>query len=89
MLLAIVPVALFLTLESPVTMVMFGGIAQALMLPIIGIGAIYLRHRRLPRKSRRRPRRPWRSGSTTAAILVADGVLRVVDNRVNGISFRF
>lgn len=47
-LLGIVPVALFFTLESPVSMVMFGGIAQALMLPVVGIGAIFLRHRRLP-----------------------------------------
>jgi manganese transport protein len=47
-LLSIAPVAAFLTFASPVTMVMFGGIVQALMLPIVGIGAIYLRHRRLP-----------------------------------------
>jgi hypothetical protein len=29
-------------------MVMIGGIVQAVMLPIIGAGAIFLRHRRLP-----------------------------------------
>ncbi len=47
-LLGIVPVTLFLTIQSPVTMVMVGGIAQSIMLPVVGFGAIYLRHRRLP-----------------------------------------
>jgi manganese transport protein len=47
-LLSIVPVVLLLTIEAPVTMVMLGGIAQSIMLPIVGAGAIYLRHRRLP-----------------------------------------
>jgi hypothetical protein len=45
-----VPVSLFLFYKSPVWMVKVGGIAQAAMLPIIGIGTIYLRHRRLPRE---------------------------------------
>jgi hypothetical protein len=31
-------------------MVVIGGIAQAMMLPVIGVGTIYLRHRRLPRR---------------------------------------
>jgi Mn2+/Fe2+ NRAMP family transporter len=47
--LTIIPVLLFLFLESPVKMVKAGGIAQALMLPVIGIGTLYLRHRLLPR----------------------------------------
>ena len=29
-------------------MVVAGGIAQSLMLPVLGVGAIYLRHRHLP-----------------------------------------
>jgi hypothetical protein len=29
-------------------MVIAGGVAQALMLPLIGVGTIYLRHRHLP-----------------------------------------
>jgi hypothetical protein len=29
-------------------MVKWGGAAQAVLLPIIGIGAVYLRHKRLP-----------------------------------------
>ena len=41
-------VGLYLLIESPVWMVVFGGVAQAVLLPLIGIGTIYLRHRRLP-----------------------------------------
>ncbi len=46
--LSIVPVCLYWFIESPVKMVVAGGVAQALMLPAISIGALYLRHRRLP-----------------------------------------
>lgn len=46
--LTIIPVILFLTFESPVKMVVAGGLAQAMMLPVIAIGAVYLRFRRLP-----------------------------------------
>ena len=44
----LVPVALILAIGSPVQMVKWGGAAQAVLLPIIGIGAVYLRHKRLP-----------------------------------------
>lgn len=44
----VVPVGLYLLIESPVTMVILGGVAQALMLPLIGIATVYLRHRHLP-----------------------------------------
>lgn len=47
-LITVVPVILFLCFESPVKMVVAGGLAQAMMLPVLGIGALYLRHRRLP-----------------------------------------
>jgi len=40
----------FLVVGSPVRMVVFGGVAQALLLPIVGVGTLYLRHRRLPRE---------------------------------------
>jgi hypothetical protein len=46
--LSVVPVALFLFLESPVKMVVAGGIAQSVMLPVVGLGTVYLHHRRLP-----------------------------------------
>jgi hypothetical protein len=34
--------------QSPVKMVVAGGVVQALMLPIIGVGTLVLRHRHLP-----------------------------------------
>jgi manganese transport protein len=33
-------------------MVRIGGISQAMMLPVIGLGAVYLRHRHLPKDIR-------------------------------------
>ena len=49
-LLTALPALLFLCFASPVKMVVIGGIAQAMMLPVIGVGTIYLRHRCLPRR---------------------------------------
>ncbi len=46
--LAGVPAFLYWFIESPVQMVVAGGIAQALLLPLIGIAAVYLRHTHLP-----------------------------------------
>lgn len=46
--LTVVPVILYFTFQSPVKMVIAGGVAQALMLPVVGVGALYLRHRHLP-----------------------------------------
>jgi Mn2+/Fe2+ NRAMP family transporter len=48
-LLATVPAILYWFFESPVRMVVAGGVAQAMMLPLIGIAAIYVRHTQLPR----------------------------------------
>jgi len=47
-LLSVVPVVLFLLFESPVKMVVAGGIAQSVMLPVVGLGTVYLHHRHLP-----------------------------------------
>ncbi len=47
-LLSVVPVTFYWFLRSPVQMVVAGGIAQALMLPLIGGAVIYLRHTQLP-----------------------------------------
>ena len=44
----IVPVVFFFVFQSPVNMVKAGGVAQAAMLPILSLGALYLRHKRLP-----------------------------------------
>ena len=45
----LVPVVLFFVFRSPVNMVKAGGVAQAAMLPILAVGALYLRHKRLPK----------------------------------------
>jgi len=47
-LLSVIPVAFYWFLRSPVQMVVAGGVAQALMLPLIGGAVIYLRHTQLP-----------------------------------------
>ena len=47
--LAAVPAIFYWLFESPVRMVVAGGVAQALMLPLIGLAAIYMRHTQLPR----------------------------------------
>jgi Mn2+/Fe2+ NRAMP family transporter len=65
----LVPVALILAIGSPVQMVKWGGAAQAVLLPIIGIGAVYLRHKRLPEAVR--PGILATSGLWVAAILMS------------------
>jgi Mn2+/Fe2+ NRAMP family transporter len=44
----LLPVVLILGIGSPVQMVRWGGAAQAIMLPVVAIGTLYLRHKRLP-----------------------------------------
>jgi Mn2+/Fe2+ NRAMP family transporter len=46
--LAVLPPIFYWLFESPVKMVIAGGTGQAAMLPLIGIAAIYLRHRHVP-----------------------------------------
>ena len=46
----VVPVCLILIFRSPVTMVKIGGFAQALMLPVLSVGTLYMRHRGLPKE---------------------------------------
>ncbi len=43
-----VPCLYFMLIKEPVLMVKIGGIAQAIMLPVIGGFALYLRYRRMP-----------------------------------------
>lgn len=47
-LLTVVPVILYMLFESPVKMVVAGGLAQAMMLPVIALSTVYLHYRRLP-----------------------------------------
>jgi len=65
--LTLVPVALYLGFQSPVWMVKAGGVAQALMLPVIAAGALILRHRHLPAETR--PGAIITAGLWVAAIL--------------------
>ena len=67
-LLAGVPAVLYWFLESPVQMVVAGGVAQALLLPLIGIAAVYLRHTHLPRDIQP-------SRGTTAMLWLATAVM--------------
>jgi len=46
--LTVVPAGLYLLLASPVRMVVAGGIAQSVMLPVFAGATLYLRHRHLP-----------------------------------------
>jgi manganese transport protein len=48
-LLASVPAGFYWLFASPVKMVVAGGLAQTLMLPVIGLAVVYLRHTRIPR----------------------------------------
>jgi Mn2+/Fe2+ NRAMP family transporter len=64
----VVPVCLFLTVRSPVLMVKIGGFAQALMLPVLSIGTLYMRHRGLPPEVT--PGRLPTAGLWTAAIII-------------------
>jgi len=46
--LSVIPPVFYWFIESPVQMVLAGGLAQAALLPLIGIATIYLRHRHIP-----------------------------------------
>ena len=46
--LLVVPCLYFMWIKEPVLMVKIGGIAQAIMLPVIGGFALYLRYKRMP-----------------------------------------
>jgi len=67
-LLATLPAVFYWLFESPVRMVVAGGIAQALMLPLIGFAAIYVRHTALPRELQP-------SAVTTAALWISTAVM--------------
>jgi Mn2+/Fe2+ NRAMP family transporter len=53
--LTVVPAALYFLVEDPVKMVVVGGLAQSIMLPVAALGTAYLRHRHLPAPLRPRP----------------------------------
>ncbi|MHC4596518.1 MAG: hypothetical protein ACYS19_16445 [Planctomycetota bacterium] len=45
--LTMIPVISYLVFEAPVKMVVAGGLAQALMLPVISWATVYLHHQRI------------------------------------------
>lgn len=53
--LTVIPVLMFLAFRSPVMMVKAGGFAQAVMLPVIAVAALYLRHKASPIEARPGP----------------------------------
>jgi hypothetical protein len=67
-LLATLPAVFFWLFASPVRMVVAGGVAQAMMLPLIGFAAIYVRHARLPRELQPSP-------ATTAMLWISTAVM--------------
>jgi len=69
--LSVVPVVLYVFLEAPVQMVVAGGVAQALMLPLIGLAAIYLRYTHLPADIRP-------SAATTVLLWISTAVMLMV-----------
>jgi manganese transport protein len=66
--LATLPAVFYWLFESPVRMVVAGGVAQALMLPLIGFAAIHVRHTRLPRELQP-------SAATTLALWASTAVM--------------
>jgi manganese transport protein len=74
----IVPVGLFFLFRSPVLMVKIGGVAQALMLPVISIGALFMRYRGLPREVAPGPAATaglWIAASVITAVMIYSAVL--------------
>jgi Mn2+/Fe2+ NRAMP family transporter len=69
--LVVIPVGLYYWQQSPVLMVKLGGVAQAAMIPVIAIAALFLRFRRLPKEAE--PTR-W----ITIALCVAGAIIILV-----------
>lgn len=67
-LLSTVPAIFYWFIESPVQMVVMGGLAQSALLPLIGLAAIYLRHRHLPEELQP-------SAATTILLWIATAVM--------------
>ena len=76
--LTVVPVIFFFTFQSPVSMVKAGGYAQALMLPIIAAGSLFLRHRASPPEAQPGPLMTtslWIACISTILLILASVIL--------------
>ncbi|WP_051670709.1 Nramp family divalent metal transporter [Bryobacter aggregatus] len=71
--LTIVPVILVLIFQEPVAMVKAGGVAQALMLPVISIGALYLHRKKMPEAAKAGPLMSLSLWIATITIVAAIG----------------
>jgi hypothetical protein len=78
----VIPVCLFLIFRSPVTMVKVGGFAQALMLPVISVGTLFMRHRRPAQRDRARPSRDSQSVVRGTGHHRRDGVFARADRSI-------
>lgn len=70
--LTLVPVALYLTVQSPVAMVKAGGVSQAIMLPVIAAASLYMHHKASPSEAR-----PglWQTAGLWIACLLTIGLI--------------
>lgn len=76
----LVPVAMLFVFRSPVTMVKAGGVAQAMMLPVIAVGALYMRHRGLPKQvapGRVATAGLWFAATVILAVMLYSAVLTI------------
>jgi hypothetical protein len=68
LMLTVIPVLLYFVFQSPVQMVVAGGMAQTILLPVAALGTAYLHHRHLP--AALRPQR-----RVTLALWLAVGII--------------
>ncbi len=75
--LTIIPVILILIFKEPVGMVKAGGMAQALMLPVISIGALYLHRKKMPEDAKSGPLMSFGLWFASLTIIAAIGYYAV------------
>ena len=76
--LTVVPVIFYFTFQSPVSMVKAGGYAQALMLPVIAAGSLFLRHCASPPEAQPGPVMTtslWIASISTILLILASVIL--------------
>ncbi len=79
--LVLIPVGLYYWQQSPVTMVKLGGVAQAAMIPVITVGALFLRFRRLPKEAEPSRWVTWALWIAATVIIVVMGYYAILTMR--------